>query len=567
MAVARRAGLLVTAGAVAQILSAAAATRCDAAEAPRLTPRLLPDIGLERLPPSGTPAAPPDIPVPAAPVAPPPAIAGPRFAITAVSIEGSTVYSEADLRAYYETVLTAPSTLADLQAVARAIEQRYRQDGYLLVRVIVPPQTIEGGRVRIVVIEGGIAGIDIEGDVGPVSTLILSYLEPARRERPLKLATLERGLLLANDIPGVSVSASLKPSPQQVGAADLTLAATRAPFNGSTLVDNFGDDYTGRWEGAASVFSNSWTAGGERIALTGFVTEPWNSDNQWVGQLATSFRPPGGDGLSLESVVSYGESYPGSQVSAFGLIGTTFLAAGAVSYPLVRSRRLTFAVSAGFDYINSKTDSDLLPSDDKLRIAAFKTVTSFDDPLGGTTSIETELRQGLPILNATRRSDDETSRPDGTAQSTTLGGSLSRQQPLVGDLSFYTAFAGQYAFTPLLANEQFNLGGTNFGRGYPFDQISGDSGIGGTAELRYDLFPRLSFLDRVQLFTFFDGGRVWDRSEIPDNSLSSTGAGVRLQPISQLSLELQVAKPLTLDSDRSNGARDPQFLFRAISWL
>jgi hemolysin activation/secretion protein len=71
----------------------------------------------------------------------------------------------------------------------------------------------------------------------------------------------------------------------------------------------------------------------------------------------------------------------------------------------------------------------------------------------------------------------------------------------------------------------------------------------------------------VQLFTFFDGGRVWDRTDIPDNALSSTGAGVRLQPISQFSLELQVAKPLSLDSDRSNGQRNPQFLFRAVSWL
>ena len=60
---------------------------------------------------------------------------------------------------------------------------------------------------------------------------------------------------------------------------------------------------------------------------------------------------------------------------------------------------------------------------------------------------------------------------------------------------------------------------------------------------------------------------MWSRDDLPDNSLSSTGGGFRLFPIGQTSIEVQVAKPLTLKSDRVNDTRDPQLLFRAVTRL
>jgi hemolysin activation/secretion protein len=177
------------------------------------------------------------------------------------------------------------------------------------------------------------------------------------------------------------------------------------------------------------------------------------------------------------------------------------------------------------------------------------------------------VRQGLPVFDATKRKDTLKSVPDGTADATVVVGQVSRLQPLPSNFALSTIIAGQYAFTQVLANEQFELGQTQFGRGYDFDTLSGDSGIGGTAELRYTIPLGLSYLDRIQVFTFFDGGQVWSRGDDGDDSLSSTGVGFRLFPIERLFFEVQMAKPLTLDSERVNGQRDPQVLLRAVGRL
>lgn len=537
----------------------------------RLPSVVLPDVGLERLPPGEVPKSAPQLDVPPSPMpppGPPAAGTGARFVLSDVVLEGVTAYPEEELQAYASALIGKPVTLSDVRAIAREIERRYRQDGYFLVRALVPVQTVTDGRVRIVVLEGAVDAVFIEGDVGPVEDLIRSYLQPVLDQRPLKLATLERALLIANDIPGVSVSATLAPATRQTGAADLTVTAQRTPFAASFLVDNFGDDYTGRWEAASSVYSNSWTSAGEQIVITGFTTQPWSDHNQNVGQVTTSWRPPL-DGLAISTIYSYGNSSPGSAVEQFDFDGKTLLAGVSISYPLIRSRAYDLNLLSGFDYINAYTDvfgGDTFTKD-RLRVWFSGAQGRVRDGWNGVNTLQAGVRQGLPILDATKRDDEEKSRPDASGEATVLTGGVSRLQPLPADLSVYMVAAGQYAFSPLLTNEQFDLGGTSFGRGYAFNQVTGDSGIGGTVELRYDLALGLPALDRLQVFTFFDGGRVWNEQNVPGNQLSSAGAGIRLSPIPELTVELQMAKPLTQDSERANNTRDPQFLFRAVGRL
>ena len=537
--------------------------------APSVPPALLPDIRLERLPAPEPGMPQPEIerPVPV-PTPAPPGATTVRFVLSNIEIEGATVYSPETLEQTFATLRGTQVTLADIYRVAKDIEQRYRDDGYFLSRAIVPAQSVTDGRVRIVVLEGYVADVRIEGDVGWVEELIRSTLSIVIDERPLRFATLERALLLADDIPGIGVSGLLRPAAERLGAAELVVTATRAPFEGALLTDNFGDDFTGRWEIAASVASNSWTPLGERIGVVGFVTDPTTDRNQAVGQIGSSWRL-GGSGLALDTVYSYGDSNPGSNIAAFDINSRTELLGVGLAYPLVRSRNFSLTSRLAFEAIN--TDVDIFGNEtfsrDRLRTLIISTATDFRDRFGGANTFEAAVRRGLPVFGATKRSDPLKSRPDGTSDATVVTGVVSRLQPLYDKFALYAIFAGQYAFTELLANEEFELGGTQFGRGYFFDTLSGDSGIGGTDEIRYTLPLQLSYLDRVQAFSFFEGGQVWNRDAGGDDSLSSTGAGFRLFPNEHLFLEVQMAKPLTLDSGRANGQRDPQVLFRAVGRL
>ena len=91
-----------------------------------------------------------------------------------------------------------------------------------------------------------------------------------------------------------------------------------------------------------------------------------------------------------------------------------------------------------------------------------------------------------------------------------------------------------------------------------------------TTEVQLNHKPEISqfpYFDGYQLFGFFDYGRVWNSSDRggPNNDLASAGAGVRTSLAQRLSLELLVAKPLTLDTERSNFDKDPQVMFRAVA--
>ena len=92
------------------------------------------------------------------------------------------------------------------------------------------------------------------------------------------------------------------------------------------------------------------------------------------------------------------------------------------------------------------------------------------------------------------------------------------------------AAAGQTASGPLFTSQQFYLGGIAFGRGYGSAEISGDNGLAGSAELRFDQRTNLQYLSGYQIYGFVDSGVAWnDGYRLSDGlSLTSAGAGVRL---------------------------------------
>ncbi len=531
---------------------------------------LLPDVRLEQLPSTEPPKPPPGVEIPKeAPTRPPLGATGVQFVLAGLEIEGATAYPASELTDPYGDLIGTKVNLTEIYKIAREIQKTYRGDGYFLTRVIVPAQTINEGRVRIRVLEGFISNVTVEGDLGAVEELVTSYLKIVTEERPIRLATLERALLLANDIPGVSVSGLLQPSATELGAAELVASTDRKKFDGLLVIDNYGDDFTGRWETALGLSSNSFTSFGERVTAVGFATNPLNGWSQKVGQLSTSWRF-GSSGLFVDTIASYGNSNPGATLQSLGFESKTLLLSATTGYPVIRSRNLNFTALAGFDYVDSNTDSDFFEngkfSRDKLRVVHASGAFDFRDAWRGSNAASASLRQGLPVLDATRRRDElKSRRPDGTGSATLVRGTVSRLQGLYGDFTLFGTFAGQYAFDDLLSDQEFNVGGARFGRGYDQKELSGDNGVGTTFEIQYTRQPQLIFLESFQVFGFYDYGQVWNRGDSDFNdSLSSTGVGVRLWPLDGLNLDLQVAWPLTRDSQRANGGRNPQLLFRAV---
>lgn len=533
-----------------------------------------PGMPLDRLPPPVEPQLPPPEEAPAIEPAQPPAGAEQvRFVLQGVVVDGATAYPEGVFGEYYQPSLGREITLADFYDIAAAIEAHYRDDGYVLTRVVVPAQTVTDGVFRLRVIEGFISEIVVEGDIGPVRALIESTLARIAEPRPVNISDIERYLLLVNDLPGIAAYGVLRPAGGEVGSARLTVAVERDAWAGFALADNYGSRFTGPWAAAIGIEANAFTAFGERTELVALTTPEW--PEQIVGQLSHEMRI-GSDGLTFRTRVSYGYSEPGFELAPLDVINDSLLVSAALEYPLVRSRAFSAYLGGGFEYID--TESDVLGelfTRDRLRVLFADVSALFGDDLGGSNFMRFGVRRGLDIMNASQEGDPLTSRVEGSAEFTSLIAEYVRSQPLVYGLELYTNIAGQYGFEPLLSIEEFDVGSFAFGRGYDPAELTGDHGLGGTAELRFngelsDLGSVGQWLGRTlpgsyQLYGFYDFGVVWneDSGAERSESLASAGGGLRLDLADWLRADLGGALPLTRSPITADNNEKPlRFLAR-----
>ena len=71
------------------------------------------------------------------------------FELRDIEIAGASAYGEDELRALYADRLGQTITLADLYTIAGDMTRKYRNDGYILTQIVVPPQTIRSACVGI----------------------------------------------------------------------------------------------------------------------------------------------------------------------------------------------------------------------------------------------------------------------------------------------------------------------------------------------------------------------------------------------------------------------------------
>jgi hemolysin activation/secretion protein len=201
----------------------------------------------------------PEMPIPRVEQLAPPGAEKIKFELRELIIEGATVYSPEELREFYAELIGTEVSVARLFAVAKQIQQKYRDDGYPLTRVIIEEQTIRDGLFRLRVIEGFINRIKIQGDIGPVSQRVQAYLEKIIGRRPVREQDIERYLLLAGDIPGVTAVGTYKRDEGDTGASELVVIVKRKPFDTFMLANNRGSRFTGTRRAAVSVQENAST--------------------------------------------------------------------------------------------------------------------------------------------------------------------------------------------------------------------------------------------------------------------------------------------------------------------
>ncbi|MBN2358522.1 MAG: ShlB/FhaC/HecB family hemolysin secretion/activation protein [Deltaproteobacteria bacterium] len=505
--------------------------------------------------PGGEQTAPPPLPdqvpppdLPPTPVEGGPAIAPETVVLAAVLIEGATAFPAAELNALYADDLARPLTLADVEALAARITSFYSDAGYLLTRAVVLPQALESGVLRLRVVEGAVLRVVFEGE-GTDSLALKEYVHRIRDERPLKLDTLERQLLLLEDLPGLAVSDSrVRALDEEAGDYELIVTLEVARYDLLTFLDNRGTHAIGPLEFWTAVGANSPMGRGERLQVGAFTIPNQTSELQYYE--GSYSQPLGSQGTRLNLLLSSSNANPSGDFTGNDVRIRSTGASIGVSHPALRLRDETLRLSADFDYQDSREERFAQATiDDRLRVLRLRADYVADGFLDATHYAGLEFSRGLGILGASDPGSTTLSRSDGRSDFTKLEGYVSRSQSIGDYWGAQISLAGQFSQDPLLSSEEFGLGGGTYGRAYNYYEISGDHGLATAAELRYGkLLNDDPWLDSFQLYGFYDWGAVWNENADDDfamQTLASAGVGLRLGLLERFSLDLQVARPLT----------------------
>lgn len=493
-----------------------------------------------------------------------------NFTLKDLSLDGVTVYNPGELQAVYKDKLGQTISLADLYGIAADLTRKYRNDGYILTQIIVPPQTIETGTARLQVIEGYVANVSVQSEKQDSSLdLIRSYASRIKSDGgAVNVKNLEHWMLLINDLPGVQARGVLTPSPSATGAADMVIIVDRKVFDAVVSLDNYGSRYLGPTQATAAASLNSVLGLNEKITAQ-FVTTPMGGVNPELAYGGLDYEQPISTwGTVLKVFGSRIYTDPGFDLEQFEVKGQSDLLGATISQPIVRSRSFSVNTHATFDYRNVETTNNIEPKrEDNIRALRVGAGADLLDTLLGVahTSANFEVAQGLDVFGASEDGDN-TSRPDGDPDFTKLTADIQRLQRITSRVNLLMGVQGQISNNPLYSTEEFGVGGAGLGRGYDPSEITGDEGVSGKVEVQWNEPVALDtdFIENYQLFGFYDIGKVWNDDATTStqkvNSLASAGVGLRLELPQAINAGATLAFPLTRDVQTEDD-KDTRLLF------
>jgi hemolysin activation/secretion protein len=433
--------------------------------------------------------------------------------------EGSTLLTQAQLDSLLQNFTGVPLSIKQINEAAGWVQRAYEAQGRL-ARVVLPQQDVTDGVVRMQVLEARLGAVVLDGQAATrVSPEIVQAIvrHPLAEGGVLNTHQINRGLLLADDLSGVSVTGQLK-SGRAEGTTDVLVRVLDEPATlFEVALDNGNARSVGEWRAIGSVLWQSPLGYGESYSAQALRSEGAEYLRLGAGAPLGSSGLRGNVGLSHMhyKVVTRGDD---------GLVpnikGSAQTLSADLAYPLIRSRAQNLYLTVGLqqrdyeNFIDSARERD-------YRVTAYPLGVSGNhfDGIGGAGS----TAYSLSLVSGHVKKLDITSGNDAA----TLGDykkvrwAVSRQQAVAKGVTLYTSVQGQHTGNkPLDSSENMSLGGPSGARAYPVGEASGPQGALASVELRWAL------ASDWLIAPFYDHGRVQKRTADELRAYSLKGAGV-----------------------------------------
>ena len=416
-----------------------------------------------------------------------------------VTIKGAFPELDSETRAFIKAAKGRRVTVARIYELANTMEQAYARAGYVLVRVTVPEQKlIDGGPLEIVIVDGFIEKVEVDKVPEMARAAVAARLAWLVGRKHIKLADIERHVLIAGEVPGLRLKSTLEPGKSEGGVL-LVLEGAHQVVTAFTTVDNRMPELLGTWTYGTTVSINSAFGFGEQI----YGSAQAGGDPAQAFDPASPLRilgagmvlPIGVDGWTINPEFTYSRTLPvPSAVAtpvapAAGLVnlGTFDRFALRTTYPVIRTRSQTFSLNGAFEYIDQTVFLPMFNSDlNHDRYGVLRAGPLLDTALpwyDQTLQVSASFSQGL----GGRDPSDGVplSRPGASPFFSHANFDGHWVQPLKDGVRLDLIGSAQTSFgKPMMLPEQFFLDGPLAISSYPIGSLAVDEGATLRSELK-----------------------------------------------------------------------------------
>lgn len=463
----------------------------------------------------------------------------PRFDVKRYQVEGNSILPALEIEKLLAPFTGSKSDFGTLQQAVEALENAYRTRGYHAVKVLMPEQELQGGVVRLTVLEARIGAVTVEGNKHFDNDNIRRSVPRLKEGSVPNLDKISMNIRVANENPARKTQLVL----QTADRDDLTNAVLKVtdekPWKVGVSLDDTGNDQTGKLRlGFMAQHANLFNL--DHLLTLQYTTSPDHADK--VSIYSLGYRIPlysCGDSIDLYG--GYSDVDSGtvlSGINSFNVSGKGIFGGVRYNQNLVRLGSYEHRLMYGFDYRIFDNKVDFAGTPLGTTTATHPVTIGYSGfyvfGAGSETDLWASLSQNIPGGKYGADSDFKKLRVDAPAAFTILraGGSLRAAMPADTQIRF--SINGQYSPNQLIPGEQFGAGGQNTLRGFEERELSDDMGVAGTMECYTPELLKMFKVSGSQLrgLLFVDSAYLWRNKPQPGEdkniNAASTGLGLRL---------------------------------------
>ncbi|MBI5335808.1 MAG: ShlB/FhaC/HecB family hemolysin secretion/activation protein [Burkholderiales bacterium] len=501
----------------------------------------------------------------------------PRFGIYEFEVEGNTVLPVLAIERAVSPFMGEGRTVADVEAARAALEKTYQDAGYLSVFVDVPEQRVDEGVVQLKVLEGRVERLAVTGSRYYDQGVIRSRVPELAEGRVPNFNVVQAQLATVNTNELRRVQPVLRPG-RDPGTVETELQVSdRLPVGGSIELNNHHAQFTKPLRLQASVRHDNLFQSDHSLVLTAITapqdtaqskvlvlnyTAPLVGGDAWMGFLVASDSAI--EPLGVANVIGKGTSLGLHRI--WNLPASPYLPGFfhnlALGVDVKDQKENTVAGNSGlatpmrYAPITAGYTANWLGEQGSRTQASVNLVANL------RTTLKRRVLQSECGVADPGDPRDSVDQFECKRENADGGFALVKLDLRHVHKAWETAagaweaewhLGGQLASQPLVAAEQYAIGGADTVRGYLEAEAIGDHGVLAGVELRGPNLARRdapadaagggSVFDEITAYGFLEGGSIrligGDRQ-----TLAGTGVGLKLRARKSLSANVDVAWPL-----------------------